>query len=333
MARISLKDIAKKVGVSSATVSLVLNNKDKKGRISKEVAEQVRLAAKELGYKPNMSARSLRTGKTKMLGLIVANISNPFFAKLARHIENIAAKKGYQVMFGSSDESSVKFHNLIGLFIEKSVDGIILTPPQDSVSAIMQLVDRKIPAVLVDRHIEGLPVSSVQIDNEGVAYSLTDMLAKQGLKRIGFIAYNIELPNIKKRYEGYAKALQDNHIFLDDNLVRSVSFENFEQDINSCIKDMIDSGVDALVFATNRVGVQSLLALQAYKDYDKIRYVSIDNADEYKFAKIPIICIEQPIERLGKRALDILFRHIEDPEFDEFESIILQAKINHLNFN
>lgn len=329
MTRISLKDIAKKVGVSTATVSLVLNDKDEEGRISKEVAAKVRHAAEEMNYRPNTAARSLRTGKTKTLGLIVADISNPFFSKLARHIENIAGHNGYQVMFGSSDESNEKFARLINLFIEKNVDGLIVAPPQNSEISIMQLVKRRIPTVLVDRAMEGLPVSSIQIDNIGASYALTNYLVEQGCKRIGFIAYNIGLPNIHKRYEGYKKSLAMNNIALNDNLVRSVTFENFEENIESAIAELLNNGIDSLVFATNRVGVQSLIALQNHAGYEKLKYVSIDNPDEYKVCSLDIKCIEQPIEGIGKRALDILFRHISDPKYDDVEQVILQARINN----
>lgn len=329
MTRISLKDIAKKVGVSTATVSLVLNDKDEEGRISKEVAAKVRHAAEEMNYRPNTAARSLRTGKTKTLGLIVADISNPFFSKLARHIENIAGHNGYQVMFGSSDESNEKFARLINLFIEKNVDGLIVAPPQNSEISIMQLVKRRIPTVLVDRAMEGLPVSSIQIDNIGASYALTNYLVEQGCKRIGFIAYNIGLPNIQKRYEGYKKSLAMNNIALNDNLVRSVTFENFEENIESAIAELLNNGIDSLVFATNRVGVQSLIALQNHAGYEKLKYVSIDNPDEYKVCSLDIKCIEQPIEGIGKRALDILFRHISDPKYDDVEQVILQARINN----
>lgn len=327
MARVSLKDIAKKVGVSTATVSLVLNDKDKEGRISKDVADKVRLAAKEMNYRPNTAARSLRTGKTKTLGLIVADISNPFFAKLARHIENIAAKEGYQVMFGSSDESADKFDKLINLFIEKNVDGLIVAPPQNSEKSLMQLIKRRIPTVLVDRGLEGIPISSVQIDNVGASLALTNYLLEQGCNRIGFIAYNIDLPNIQKRYEGYQRSLLVHSIQLDENLVRSVSFENFEENIECAIAELMSNGIDSLVFATNRVGVQSLIALQRHAGYKDLKYVSIDNPDEYKVCSIPIKCIEQPIEGIGKRALDILFRYICDSDYDDVEQVILQAKI------
>lgn len=327
MARVSIKDIAEKLGVSSATVSLVLNGKDKNSRIGKEVAEKVRETAIEMGYRPNMAARSLRTGKTKTLGLIVADISNPFFAKLARHIENIAAMKGYQVMFGSSDESSLKFEKLIHLFIEKNVDGIIVVPPQDSETSIMELVEHKVPLVLVDRGLENLPVSSVQIDNARAAFALTNLLLDKGCKRIGFMAYNINLPNIKKRYEGYVKALEMRGMSVDEELVYSVAFEDFEKNVRLAIKSLMDKDIDSLVFATNRVGVQSLMALKEY-DYEKLKYVSIDNLNEHVvFGGIDITCIEQPIKELGERTLDILFKYIEDPKYKTIEYVILQANV------
>lgn len=324
MSRVSIKDIAERLGVSSATVSLVLNEKDKASRIGKDMSKKVRDTALEMGYRPNMAARSLRTGKTKTLGLVVADISNPFFAKLARHIENVADTKGYQVMFGSSDESSVRFKKLINLFIEKNVDGMILAPPQGSEDSIMELVNRKVPIVLVDRGFEGLPVSSIQIDNINAAFDLTNVLLDAGCKRIGFMAYNINLPNIKKRYEGYLKALELRGVPVDESLVCSVSFEDFENNVKQAVKTLMDKNIDSLVFATNRVGVQSLIALQDY-DYKKLKYVSIDNSDEYLFADIDITCIEQPIKDLGERTLDILFRYIDNPKYRVVEYVMLQT--------
>lgn len=326
MARVSIKDIAEKLGVSSATVSLVLNGKDKNSRIGADMSKKVRETAAEMGYRPNMAARSLRTGKTKTLGLIVADISNPFFAKLARYIENIADEKDYQVMFGSSDESSARLKKMTNLFIEKNVDGIILAPPQDSEEVIMELIKRKVPIVLVDRAIEGLPVSSVQIDNVGASFDLTNTLLDDGCKRIGFLAYNINLPNIKKRYDGYVKALDMRGMPIDESLVCSVSFENFEENIKQAVKTLMEKNVDSMVFATNRVGVQSLIALQEY-DYKNLKFVSIDNPDEFIFADIDITCIEQPIKDLGERCLNILFKYIENPKYKTIEHVMLQTNV------
>jgi LacI family transcriptional regulator len=325
MTRVSIKNIAEKTGVSNAAVSLVLNGKEKEGRISKQVADKVRQAATEMNYRPNMAARSLRTGKTKTLGLIVADISNPFFSKLARFIENAAGETGYQVMFGSSDESSLKFAKLTNLFIEKYVDGVIVAPPADCEDAIMQLENNGIPTVLVDRAISTIPVSSVQIDNVAAAYTLTSCLLKKGCRKTGFMAYNLKLPNIKGRYDGYVKALQEHQIPFDEDLVRAVEYENFDKNIQNALTELLSKEIDSIVFATNRVGIQSLIALQQLQ-YDKtLQFGSIDNPDEYKISGIPVTCIEQPIEELGKRALEILFRKISNSAYKVVENVTLQA--------
>lgn len=325
--KISIKDIAKAAGVSTAAVSLVMNGKEKQGRISKEVSAKIKEIAEKQNYRPNTVAQSLRTGKTKTLGLIVADISNPFFAKLARNIENLAAEKDYQVMFGSSDESKSKFRKLVNLFVEKNVDGIIVAPPQDSEDVIMELVKIKIPSVLVDRGFDGIPVSSVQLDNVGASYILTSHLLKQGCRRIGFMAYNLGLPNIKKRYEGYVKALTRYKIPLDNNIVCSVVFENFEDNVKNALDNLLANDIDSIVFATNRVGIQSLILLQQYNKCHGLKYVSIDNPEEYQISNIPITCIEQPIKGIGERALSILFRHIENPQYNEVEYVVLQTKM------
>ncbi len=325
MSRISIKDIAEKVGVSNAAVSLVLNGKEKEGRISLEVAEKIRKAAKEMNYRPNTAARSLRTGKTKMIGLIVADISNPFFSKLARYIENAAGENGYQVMFGSSDESSIKFAKQANLFIEKFVDGVIVAPPADSEETVLQFLSSGIPIVLVDRALPSLPVSSVQIDNVNAAYILTLQLIKEGCKRIAFMAYNLKLTNIQGRYEGYCKALREAGIPIEERLIQAVEFKGFEENIRNALEKLLSKEVDSIVFATNRVGTQSLITLREMQVDHDLKFVSIDNPEEYKVSAIPITCIEQPIEDLGRRALEILFRKIADPMNKVVENVTLQA--------
>jgi LacI family transcriptional regulator len=327
MPRISIKDIAEKTGVSNASVSLVLSGKGRDGRISKDVADKIQQTAIDMNYKPNMAARSLRTGKTKTIGLIVADISNPFFAKLARYIENAAEEKGYQVMFGSSDESSIKFAKLTDLFIEKYVDGVIVAPPADTEDIIMQMEEMGIPTVIVDRPMNTIPVSSVQIDNVGAACTLTKHLIKQGCKRIGFMAYNMKLSNIKGRFEGYKTALMDAGLTFDEHLVGSVEFENFEENIHKELEVLLSHNIDSIVFATNRIGIQSLMLLQKMDKVSHLKFVSIDNVDEYKISAIPIVCVEQPIEELGKRSLEILYRKIKDPKYKVVESVTLQAMI------
>ncbi|MCH5600487.1 LacI family DNA-binding transcriptional regulator [Niabella ginsengisoli] len=136
--KVSMKDIAREVGVSVALVSYVLNNRFE-NRINKDVAEKIRKTAKKLQYRPNQIAKSLKTNKTFTIGLIVADISNPFSSTLARIIEDEGAKYGYTVIFGSSDEDLTKFENLTNAFLNRQVDGLIMLPPEGAEDFIIGL--------------------------------------------------------------------------------------------------------------------------------------------------------------------------------------------------
>ena len=126
--KIALKDVAQHIGVSAALVSYVLNGKEKEARVGADMAKKIRKAAAELNYQPNLIAKSLKMGKTKTIGLIVADISNPFFSSIARIVEDEAKKHGYVVIFGSSDESADKQLDLIDVFSTRLVDAFIIAP-------------------------------------------------------------------------------------------------------------------------------------------------------------------------------------------------------------
>src|SRR5918993_1439029 len=162
--KVSLKDIAQKLGVSITLVSYVLNNK-KEGRIGKEITEKIRATAKKMNYRPNLVAKSLKSSKTNTIGLIVADIANPFSANLARIIEDEAEKHGYIVIFGSSDEKLERSEKLIEVFLDRQVDGFIMAPVANSQKQIEALAKRDIPLVLIDRYFPEVKVSNITIDN------------------------------------------------------------------------------------------------------------------------------------------------------------------------
>src|SRR4051812_9251402 len=144
--RVLLKDIAAKVGVSIALVSYVLNNK--KGKVSPQMAEKIRRTAKEMNYLPNLVAKSLQSGKSHTIGLVVADISNAFFSRLARIMEHEAEKQGYTVIFGSTDESADKSQLLIEAFLNRQVDGLIIAPAAETEPQLQLLRKKRIPFVL-----------------------------------------------------------------------------------------------------------------------------------------------------------------------------------------
>lgn len=325
---VTLSRIAEELNLSPTAISMVLNGKGRQYRISAEVEEKIREKAREMGYRPNRLAQSLRTGRTGTIGLIVGDISNPFFSKIARCIENMASGVDYQVMFSSSDESPEKFRKLIRLFIDKQVDGMIVAPTEHSASAVMDLVRANIPVVLIDRVLDDVPVSSVQIDNKKAAYELTRSLLDRGISKIGYMSVTSSLSNFTNRFSGFRMALEEAGIPYHEDLTFDVDFNKFEESVKDGVRRLLEKDIEAILCASNRLGTQTLIELKEVKAdiHEKIRIVSFDNPDEFKLAYFPITCVEQPIAEIGQLSLEILMRKITQPS-EIIERIILPAKL------
>lgn len=196
--RVSLKDIAAKVGVSTALVSYVLNGQEKEKRVGKEVVEKIRKAADEMNYQPNQIARSLRKGTTSTIGLIVADIANPFFGQLARIIEDEASRHNYVVILGSSDESWRKSASLTEIFLNRQVDGFILVPSEGDDVLVQSLAQRNIPLVLIDRHFPEIDTDFVVLDNRKATYEATLRLIDKGCRKIKMVAYHSSLSHMNE---------------------------------------------------------------------------------------------------------------------------------------
>src|SRR5688572_9944947 len=169
MKRVSIKDIAKQAGVVPSTVSFVLNGKAKKMRISDEMVEKIQALVKKTGYQPNYTAVSLRTGRTKIIGLIVEDISNIFFASLAKTIEDEAYALGYKIVYCSTENNDEKGNELIRMLSRQQVEGFLITPSAGMAEEIQTLLDHKQPVVLMDRFFTDVEAPYVLVDNyEGV---------------------------------------------------------------------------------------------------------------------------------------------------------------------
>lgn len=166
-----LKDIAKEAGVSIALVSYVINGQHK-NRIKKETADKIMAAVKKLDYRPNKIAQRFRSQTSGTIGLILADLSNSFSAKIARIIEDEVAKQGYMVLIGSMDESSSKLRELVDTFLDRQVDGFIIIPADDSIHEIERLEKMQIPYVLMDRYFSANQLNYVINDNYSSAYLL-----------------------------------------------------------------------------------------------------------------------------------------------------------------
>lgn len=329
--KVSLKDVAKYVGVSTALVSYVINNKEKEARVGAEMVKKIKKAVKELNYQPNLIAKSLKSGRTSTIGLIVADISNPFFSTIARIIEDEARKLGYVVIFGSSDESDEKSQALIEVLLNRQVDAFIIAPARNTEKQIVQLLKRNIPVVLIDRYFPTVDVDKVHINNAQAAFDAVDYLVSKGKKRVAMISYDTTLAHIEERRIGYKKALNKNGIKYNAKLVKNILFQNLEKDVALKVEELlkIKPRVDALFFATNTLAVESLKVINRHniKIPEDIAIVSFDESDAFDFFYAPLSYVQQPLEEIGKRAITLINERLHKSSAVGNKTIVLDAKL------
>lgn len=328
--RISMKDIAQKAGVSTALVSYVLSGKEKEGRVGKEMANKIRHIAKALHYQPNHSAKSLRSGKTDTIGLIIADISNPFFADIARIVEDEAKHHGYTVIIGSSDENPDKSWDLLHVLINRQVDGFIIVSSEKSENQVHLLKERNIPFVLLDRHFADIQTDFVIINNFKASYDAGLHLVQNGYRNIGMIAYKSQLFHMKERIRGYLYALKESGLDFQKDWLKEVRFTHIEKEVRISIRKMLASEhpVDAIIFATYGLAINGLriineLRLNVPKD---LGIVSFGQAEGFDLYYCPITYLRQPIEDLGKAAVELLVKKLKNSE-QGMQQILMEAKL------
>ena len=312
----SLKDIAIEVGVSITLVSYVLNNKGEENRVSKKTAERILKTAKKLNYHPNLNARSLVTNKTSTIGVIVADIANPFFANLARFIEDEAFSNKYTVIFGSSDENLDKFSRILDFLMTRQVDGFIIAAPDGSKDLIRKINKLKVPVVLIDRYFKALKVSHVIIDNFQSSVLATNYLINSQCKNIGTVLYASGLDHYADRYDGYLEALKSAGLINNINLTKRIEHGNLIHEMALAIKNLIELEVDAIYFHTNTLaeeGLKQMIVLDK-NILKKVKVVVFDQNTAFQFLDTIIPYISQPVAEMASQTLSVLFEQIEDRE-------------------
>ncbi len=312
--RVSLKDIADKLGISTALVSYVLNGQEKEKRVGAEVVLRIKKAVEEMNYIPNQIARSLRKGTTNTIGLIVADIANPFFGTMARIVENEANRCGYTVVIGSSDEDCKKSSMLINNFLNRQVDGLIIVPSEGCENQVKSLIKRGIPLVLFDRYTPDLSSNHVVLDNYLASFDAISHLIQQGYKRIGMIAYRSGLIHMKERVRGYVEAMKD-HKLEKYILIKEVKHENVKIETEQALQEIThgEKKIDAIFFATNTLSISGLYGIQkmGLKVPDELGVIGFDGAEAFDFFYSPLSYIRQPIDEMVKESVKILFDQIK----------------------
>lgn len=330
MKRLSIKDIAQLAGVSITTVSFILNGKATEKSISTAVIERVEKIIKESGYKPNEVARSLRTGNTKIIGLIVEDISNPFFASIARLIEGKAYKKGYKIIYSSTDNDDNKAKELIGMFRSRNVDAYIISPTPGIAEEVSKLLKDNKPILFFDRNLPNLKIPFVGTDHIKASYEAVESFIKRGKKNIAFVTIDLPVQQITDRFDGYKKAIQDYGLAYQEQLILKVPFNQSADETIGQIKTLLNAEkIDAILFATNYLAISGLIATKEIrkeinKDFLVIAY---DDRDVFKLHTPPISAIEQPLEGIAENIINLILNELSAKSEDNDTRIILPGKL------
>jgi LacI family transcriptional regulator len=304
----SLDDIAKAVGVSKATVSFVLNGKGDEFNISKEKQRIIREKAKEMAYVPNFFAKSLRQGNTKTIGLVLADITNPFYAELCKTIQEELHDRGYSTLIVNTNDNKELEKILMRELIQRSIDGMIISPCNMIEELIPILHDTHIPVVFADRPGDDL-ADFVGIDNGKEAQKLVNSFTKKPKRLVVITQHTTNVSTIEKRIKGAVKACSAekiNHevINLPDN----------QEEINKLIKAEIKNGADTFLPLNNLVALKVLAALKSLKVAipKEVRLISFDDHVAFQYMEPSISALNQPVYHIGKESVDRLVDRLKE---------------------
>ncbi len=324
MKKVYLKDIAKEANVSTALVSYVLNDR-LTDRIKPETASRIKKIAERLNYTPDFLGKALKSQKTKTIGLILADLANPFSAQIARIIENKVSAHDNIVIIGSTDEKNENFKGLVTTFTNRQVDGLILLPTAHSENEIQRIHKTNIPYVLMDRYFPNKPYNFVVNDNHYTTYTAVKQLIKNGRKKIGFITLDIDLFHISERTRGYLDACKEANI-PTQKMVKKVNGNQLSIEVEQAIEELMYScpDVDALLFSTNLLTLYGLKYAIKHKLQvpEVIEIMAVDEAEYYDIFPTPITYYKQPLEEMCNKAVQFLMSKIESNNSESIQEVI-----------
>lgn len=307
---VSIKDIARALSVSPSSVSLVLNGKAREKRISAALEEKITAVARQMGYQPNRAAVSLRTGKSKTIGLIVENISNHFFSCLAHTVQEDARRFHYNVVYCSTENDAQKGKEILRLLYHQQVDGYMITPAEGMEEEIDALLKRGKPVVLVDRWFPGMKVPYVMVDNYKGMRQGMEHLFKKGARTVGFVTVSLQLLQMQERERAYKESLKSHRIKFDGNRVLRLPYNTAKETAVAQISRFLKSNKDleAVAFATNYLGIYGLLSIKelGLRIPDDLKILCFDDHDIFELYRPGITAVQQPINEIAETAINIL---------------------------
>lgn len=321
--KITIKDIARMAGVSTATVSKVVNHKDK--NISEATRQRILNIIDEYNYIPNRVASSMITKKTHSIGLVIPDIANPFFPEIARGVEDIANKRGYHVILCNTDNDLNKEVAYMAMLEEKMVDGIILTASSHHTDQSMDLSKIHVPVITVDRDIKGSKIKGkIIVDNKSGAEEAVRYMLDKGYRRILHLAGPITSEPSRERYEGYKKAhdglgmARFEELFIPGFYTSEWGYEGIRDAIKAGINfDSVFCGNDLIA-----LGAMKALKEEGHKIPEDIGIVGFDDIYMTTMIEPRLTTVHQPNYQMGYKAAQMLIDFIEENEVEKQVEIL-----------
>jgi DNA-binding LacI/PurR family transcriptional regulator len=306
----TIRDIAKRAKVAVSTVSAVINQS---APVSQAVVARVEAAIRDLGYTPNVAARSLRHGATRLIGLVVPDISNPFFSTIARIVEQRSLAAGYMAFVYNSDEDPAREEEILRMMRMQRIAGLILTPADSSADHGAKLAKHlNVPTILLDRHVEGLDYEAVLLDNRQAARLAADYLLRLGHRRIAIIAGREGVSSAEERLQGCREAFAKHKVRFDPEMMLR---GDYDQTRALAATQRLMSGSERItaVLAFNNVmtigilrGLHSL-GLSCPRD---VSIIGIDDFDWAEAVQPRLTVVAQPVAEMAERAIDRLLAQL-----------------------
>jgi len=329
---VTIKDIAKELGLSTSTVSRALRDSYE---ISPETKKIVLEYAKEINYRPNPIALSLKEKRSRSIGIVVSEIANSFFSQAINGIESVANARGYNVIITQSHESYEKEVSSLQFLASRSVDGCLISVSTETkdFSHITHLHDRGLHMVCFDRVVEELNTHKVIVDNFKGAYDATTQLIKNGYTRIAHLANSEYLSISKERVAGYKKALEDHKIEFDEVLVQhclhgGMIYEEVETAMNKLLK--LKNKPDAVFASADKLTTNCMRYCKIKKISipQKLAVIGFSNLDLTELLSPSLSVVRQPAFEMGRISAELLIKMIEAKRATtDFEIRVLQPDV------
>ena len=329
---VTIKDIAKALGLSTSTVSRALRDSHE---ISAKTKNLVRNYAKELNYRPNPIALSLKEKRSNSIGIIVCEIANSFFSQIINGVESIAYDKGYHVIMSQSHESYDREVLDVDYLASRSIDGLLISVSTETnnFEHLQRLHAQGLPIVFFDRIVDEIQTHKVTVDNFSGSYDATKHLAEKGYKRIANIAGSDYLTNTRERIAGYKEALTDHGLRFDESLVKYCTHGGrMYEEVEKVLEELfaLPEPPDALFASADKLTTHCLRYLKTHqiKVPDDIALAGFSNQAMTELLNPALTIVKQPAFEMGRAAMEMLLQLIESKKpVKQFEHKVLPAEL------